>query len=185
MRRNIYTVNASNDMQKFLSERAKMNFPAKIQILAILGCFLLFGCVNHDKSQAVSLASKDWATTETIAAGELLYELHKLGRLPGDSKDDHGKVNSEDVPLSTSKEMYYPILRSFYVVKNGDPATYRYTVIRSSKGATWRLQRAWKTDAQGQTVMEWKVPNRYEANWVLVWGEFSGVSFAGSKTEQR
>jgi len=150
-------MNVTNDMRKFLSEQIKVNFSVTIQIFAILGCFVLFGCVNNNKSQALSVASKDWATTETVAAGDFLYELHKLGRLPGDSKDDHGKVTSEDVPLSTSDEMHYPILRSFYVVKNGDPATYRYTVTRASKDATWRLQRAWKTDAQGQTVMEWKV----------------------------
>ena len=120
----------------------------------VLGVLLLAtGCSSKEKRVLDSFATNS-VMTETVAAGNFLLGLHKQGRLPGDSKDEHGEVKSDNVPLSNSKETY-PLSRAFHLVKKGDAATNHYMVVRASKESGWELQRAWRTDSEGKIIEEW------------------------------
>jgi hypothetical protein len=41
--------------------------------------------------------------------------------------------------------------------KIGDPSTYHYTVIRALEKDSWKLQKAWRTDQDGETIEEYGV----------------------------
>ena len=103
---------------------------------------LLAGCTSHV------------AKTEAVSAGDYVLQLHQQGRLPGDSKDAHGKITCYLTP-SDLQEVTYPLSRTFRVVETG--ATNNYTVVRLTKDSSWQLQRAWQTDSEGRVIQEWPV----------------------------
>ena len=105
---------------------------------------LLVGCASHV------------AKTETISGGDFLLQLHQQGRLPGDSKDDHGKITCYLLP-SDLQEVTYPLSRTFRMVETGSTSTNNYTVVRLTKDSSWQLQRAWQTDSEGHVIQEWPI----------------------------
>jgi len=108
-----------------------------------LGVAALFvGCASHV------------AKTEAKSAGDYVLQLHQQGRLPGDTKDAHGKITCYLTP-SDLQEVSYPLSRTFRVVETG--ATNNYTVVRLAKDSSWQLQRAWQTDSEGHVIQEWPV----------------------------
>ena len=108
-----------------------------------LGAVALFvGCASHV------------AKTEAVSAGDYVLQLHQQGRLPGDTKDAHGKITCYLTP-SDLQEVSYPLSRTFRVVETG--ATNNYTVVRLAKDSSWQLQRAWQTDSEGHVIQEWPV----------------------------
>jgi hypothetical protein len=62
-----------------------------------------------------------------------------------------------DVLSPRNLEVTFPAERSFTATKEGDPSAYHYTVIRPSSASSWQLQRAWRTDAEGQLADEYSV----------------------------
>lgn len=95
---------------------------------------------------------------QTAEAGQFLLQLHEKNRLPGVSKDEHGQIDSEVVPVMVSNKLVvaaYPMERIFHIVKTDYTSTNNYIVLKESKDAEWKLQRAWETDSKGQTIQEW------------------------------
>ncbi len=89
------------------------------------------------------------------SALEFLIQLNKENQLPGSSKNDHGRTtdfhfNHEDSPYLDSA--------TWYLLKNGDSSIYHYTVTRTSKDGSWKLQKAWRTDDNGKTLEEYPIP---------------------------
>jgi hypothetical protein len=75
--------------------------------------------------------------------------------LPGFSKGQKGGISGM---LSVRNlNLLFPAERSFTATKLGDPSTYHYTVIRPSSASPWQLQRAWRTDAEGQLADEYSL----------------------------
>jgi hypothetical protein len=77
-----------------------------------------------------------------------LKDLKKKGQMPGWSKDETGQtrfpeINSNSVTANIAKE--------------GDPSIYHYSVGRTSKSDTWKLQRAWRTDQNNKVIEEYSV----------------------------
>jgi hypothetical protein len=105
---------------------------------------LLAGCAPHV------------AKTEAVSAGDYVLQLHQQGRLPGDSKDSHGKITCYLLP-SDLQRVTYPLSRTFRVVETGSTSTNNYTVVRLAKDSSWQLQRAWQTDSEGHVIQEWPV----------------------------
>jgi predicted aspartyl protease len=97
------------------------------------------------------------ASASTKEATEFLTNLKKQGQLPGWLNDeDQGQLAR--TPNQNTPEMY-PIERIFFCRKNGDAYKYyRYIVVKASKDGTWKLQRAWQTDASGRFLQEFPVP---------------------------
>jgi hypothetical protein len=91
-----------------------------------------------------------------LPAGQFLVELKKQGRLPGVPADSHGQITAGGLHLSELNSGY-PFAMTFLLVMNGDSLTNHYTVTRASADADWQLQRAWRTDAGGHTIVEWPV----------------------------
>jgi hypothetical protein len=96
---------------------------------------------------------------EMSLATKFLTGLKKQGRLPGVLPDSHaevtGNLHSDNLLMSEFKEAKYPFSLTFNVVLSGDSLTNHYTVERASADAAWQLQRAWRTDAEGNTLIEW------------------------------
>ena len=126
--------------------------------IVLMTVVLLVGC-STKHSGDLAFAQTNSITLGLVSASNFLLELHKESRLPGDSKDEHGELMSENVPFSGSvpTEAVYPLVRTFYMVKTGDTFTNHYTVGRQSKDSEWILQRAWRTDSQGRTIEDWPV----------------------------
>jgi hypothetical protein len=78
-------------------------------------------------------------------------DLKNKGRLPGWSKDEHSQPDGVTVSLSGNSARVD-------ARKKGDSSTYHYTVIRASETGSWKLQKAWRTDAKGRLVEEYLVP---------------------------
>jgi hypothetical protein len=101
------------------------------------------------------------AMAEMSAGVKFLTELKNQGGVPGVLKDSHavvtGGLHTDDPELSDLKEAKYPFLLTFNVVLTGDSLTNHYTIIRASPDADWQLQRAWRTDTEGNTIKEWPV----------------------------
>jgi hypothetical protein len=97
------------------------------------------------------------AMAEISQAVEFLKELKQEGRLPGAPKDHHGTLSCE-IPLTALQEARYPATGTFLLLLSGDTCTNHYTMRRASKDAAWQLDKAWRTDAHGRTILEW--PNK-------------------------
>jgi outer membrane lipoprotein-sorting protein len=95
--------------------------------------------------------------SEFGAAGDFLTDLKKQGALPGISKDVHGSGTVENFTLSQLENPTYPFTATFSLIPTDGSFTNHYTVVRPSKGAPWRLEKAWGTDGQGRTLVEWPV----------------------------
>jgi hypothetical protein len=100
---------------------------------------------------------KTTATAMTMAksALEFLIQLHRKYQLPGWSKNVHGRTtdfnfNHDDSPYLDSA--------TWYILKNGDPSVYHYTLTRTSRRGPWKLQKAWRTDQHGHTIEEYPLP---------------------------
>ena len=116
---------------------------------------LLTGC-SSGKSKLRSYIAENPVAIETVAAGDFLVQLHKQSLLPGDTKDMHGEINSAKENFPLPDEVVYPLSRTFEVTYRGQTFTNNYTVMRSSKDTSWRLQKAWRTDSSG-VIEEWPV----------------------------
>jgi hypothetical protein len=117
----------------------------------VSGRFILIGVA----SLLVSCAGYN-ARTEGESGGNFLVRLHQKGQLPGDVKDEHGKISCYLSPTDL-KQIIYPLSRTYQVVKTGDSSTNNYTVMRLTKHSPWQLQRAWRTDSQGRITEDWAV----------------------------
>ena len=120
--------------------------------MRVLCCFII---LMGAASSLVSCASYT-AGTEAKSGGDFLFRLHQKGELPGDAKDERGKISCYLSPTDL-KEILYPLSRTYQVVKNGDSSTNNYTIIRLTKNSPWQLQRAWRTDSQGRVTEEWAI----------------------------
>ena len=93
----------------------------------------------------------DVSANAMATATSFLKDLKKKGRLPGWSKDEHSQPGGATVYLTGNST-------TVEVQKKGDPSTYHYTVIRASEKGSWKLQKAWRTDANGHVLKEYPVP---------------------------
>lgn len=87
-------------------------------------------------------------------AVELLRTLKKKSQLPGWAKKDQ-----LDGALRVHFEYHHDYLDSITVdaKRKDDTSLYHYAVTRT-KGSPWRLNRAWRTDQNGQILNEYPVP---------------------------
>jgi len=132
----------------------KGNYINYIPIFATL--LVVCGCANHSRrTLAEDLQLRDSAASATREAGRFLADLHRQGKLPGLSKDDHGELKAEVSDFS--KTVHFPLLLSFRFLKS-DASVYHYTAERLSTSSDWRLVRAWQTDAADKLVGEFPLP---------------------------
>jgi Aspartyl protease len=80
----------------------------------------------------------------------ILASVRKKGGLPG--APPHGTAyidNTTSWPEDTFECVVCP---------KQDSTRYHYLIARTFENASWKLQKAWKTDAQGRTIEEYPVP---------------------------
>ncbi|MGB7767504.1 MAG: hypothetical protein WBN22_01435 [Verrucomicrobiia bacterium] len=93
------------------------------------------------------------AAASFAAAGALFGYFKEKGQLPGWSKDDKGSVT---VHLRYAEA--FPESATCDGQRNGDPSVFHHTTTRVSKDSPWKLQRAWRTDANGHLAEEYPIP---------------------------
>ncbi|HXB58061.1 MAG TPA: retroviral-like aspartic protease family protein [Candidatus Acidoferrales bacterium] len=91
------------------------------------------------------------ATTEDKAALKYLAHLKSDGLLPGWPYNNDVSVRRFDF------HFLYPDSVTVDLI-TGTSSAYHYQVFRPSKKAPWQIQRAWLTDAQGNTIKEFPLP---------------------------
>lgn len=100
----------------------------------------------------------------TLEAGQFLTQLLASGRLPGAENAEKGAMLSPAAADTLLPNVYtpqptnYPMSRTF----NGQrrlrgPWENHYTAVKMSPDDSWQLQKAWRTDAQGNTVEEYSI----------------------------
>jgi hypothetical protein len=99
----------------------------------------------------------------TVEAGEFLLGLAKEGKLPGFSAGEHGTMHAGILdakanPPSGAVPEPDPVSRVIHFQKQGNAADYFYVVVLESDGVPWKLQRAWRTNADGHVVETYPVP---------------------------
>ena len=102
------------------------------------------------------LVDKDFeqhAIDEGKSAMKFMKHLMSINQLPGWQK--HDKAASKTVHFV----FQYPDSIIFdHAQKKGDPSIYHYQVSRASKASPWKLDKAWRTDADGHMLQEYTVP---------------------------
>ncbi len=101
---------------------------------------------------------------ESSDAGRFLAQLLESGRLPGAENAEKGAMlspASADTLLPnvyTPQPTNYPLSRTFNGQRKlGGPWENHYTVVKLSADSPWQIKRAWRTEAQGNTVEEYRV----------------------------
>ena len=87
------------------------------------------------------------------SAKEFLRSLLKQDQLPGWSKDDQMDT--------TTAHYFYHFPNSITcdrLLKKGDSSIYHFELARPSTESSWKLQKAWRTDENGQTLEEYPTP---------------------------
>jgi len=103
--------------------------------------------VSKDKESAARLAVE--------SALKCLGQLRNQNRLPGISKSDEGQLT--DYHFNHNDSPYLDSV-TFDGQKKGDSFFYHCTITRTAKHDSWKLQKMWRTDAQGRVVEEYSVP---------------------------
>ena len=80
---------------------------------------------------------------------KFIADLKGKNELPGWLGDEKNQIYFNYYPYSASDVLD--------VFKSGDGTTYHYTVVRNPVDGTWKLQRAWQTNANGQIVKEFEL----------------------------
>jgi len=100
----------------------------------------------------------------TLDAGEFLARLLDSGRLPGAENFERGAMLSPASAETLLPNVYtpqptnYPLSRTFNGQRKlGGAWENHYTVVKMSADSPWQIKRAWRTDAQGNTVEEYQV----------------------------
>ncbi|MGA3266647.1 MAG: aspartyl protease family protein [Verrucomicrobiota bacterium] len=94
-------------------------------------------------------------------AREFLKGLKDKGQLPGLSKGARGHFYNDWLlvkPSKSGRPQVYPVSRLFYFWTASNSFRYNYTVVLASQDSEWKLQRAWRTDANGKMIEEYPVP---------------------------
>jgi hypothetical protein len=103
-----------------------------------------------------ALPDKDLQKTATVegkSAMKFLMRLVAKNQLPG--------WRHNDKPASETVHFIFQIPDSItfdQVQKKSDPSIYHYEVSRPAKDHPWKLERAWRTDADGRVIQEYAVP---------------------------
>jgi hypothetical protein len=79
---------------------------------------------------------------------KLIKNLEEKDQLPGWSKNDAGMIELEA----------HPDFKTYDFRKDGVSSTCHYRVVRTPDGNSWKLQKAWRTDADGKMLEEYPVP---------------------------
>ena len=84
-------------------------------------------------------------------AAQILKDLKQKGQLPGWSNTDALATGNITFRLDSNSI-------TFDMSKAADTSVYHYTLSRPATESPWRLQKAWRSDAHGQTLEEYTLP---------------------------
>ncbi len=91
------------------------------------------------------------AKAEARSAVRFAERLKRKGELPGWSKHDE-RQNTE-----INFDFYEPDTVTFAMQKEGKSDLYHFTMTREAKSSVWKVEKAWRTDANGKTLEEYPV----------------------------
>lgn len=143
------------------SRTTALKLPAYLLVGLLLLAALWYG-VNHQRAQpteklptTIDEFRQIPGGAVTVQAGEFLLTLANEGKLPGFNQGEHGTMHAGIVDGNAntpSGSEQYPVSRVIHFSKRGNDSEYFYAVVLESNGGPWKLQRAWRTDPQGQLI---------------------------------
>ena len=119
--------------------------------VAVLG---LVGCSKHNSPTQSSGTRETSLANATKGSGRFLYNLYEQGKLPGLPKTDHGELKTK--VLGLPETVQFPFSQTYQLERNSG-FIYNCKVEKSSMSSSWRLIKAWETDAVGNAVKEFPI----------------------------
>jgi hypothetical protein len=130
---------------RLLSENlVTLDFPNRVMYLKRTSKWPLVD--KHEMAIARSMAN---------SAVKFLIRLKRRNQLPGLSKKAHGQTT--DFHFDHYDSPYLDSV-TWYLQKDGNPDIYHYTVTRTSRHGSWKLKKAWRTDAHDNVLEEYPIP---------------------------
>jgi hypothetical protein len=124
-------------------------------ILALAGAIVI---AHHAKQAPLSPRRVDAGSLPPVSpvATEAVHYLHQLrvqGQLPGFKQDEQCIVL---MPRPSIGETNYPITLELRARKRNvaGPFSYHFQLVKTSAESGWRLQKAWRSDANGNVAEE-------------------------------
>jgi hypothetical protein len=95
----------------------------------------------------------------TMDAGKFLADLIKNHQAPGLgwAKGDHRMLTVSAVLPEEADPAAYPAVRTFYCFKADDFSLYHYRLVKATKESEWKLDKAWQTGPEGNTIKDYPV----------------------------
>jgi hypothetical protein len=115
------------------------------------------------EARFAALAKQQPGGARFLNASEFLASLKKKGQLPGWLKNETGFAHApfdSDLLFDWQKAIApddYPFAQTLFLTKKGDESSYNYTVVQTSMGAPWQLQRAWKEAPDGRVLKNYPI----------------------------
>lgn len=142
---------------RFLSRHlVTLNFPKRT-------LYLRLQTASPRSDETFPPARQGQALFVDLEAIEFLDELREQGGLPGFLKADYCVLAAPDASdrggSTLNLSSPYPVSRTFSAAKSRlhPKWDYHYTLTKEAKSDRWRLERAWRTDAAGVIVEEFRV----------------------------
>jgi hypothetical protein len=123
---------------------------------------------------------KQVGVAKLTEGARFLVGMARSGRIPGLSRNAHGTMRMEKLPVITPNGPYYLSAELHLITSDAPPKNYFYAVVQTYSNGGFQLQKAWRADASGKVLEEYPIapaPPRADARRV-----FLGPANAGAES---
>jgi len=96
-------------------------------------------------------------------AYKFVANLRDKGQLPGWGTGEKGRVDLILNNQELANVPRYPLRCTLKITKDRDGLVYHFTVLRESKGAAWKLEKAWCSDKRGRLIRDLPTQEAFKA----------------------
>jgi hypothetical protein len=133
-----------------MSIRAKLRSEVLAGFITGLSVFLLAGCASSSDSAKAAAQTPYGLLLQD--ASKYILSLEEQGKLPGFQKGEHGSITSIPELMSNEGAFTFPVTVVLRATKKGTDSFYRYTIMKSNSGASWKMIEATSWDKDGHVV---------------------------------
>jgi hypothetical protein len=109
------------------------------------------------QQKAFQKAMKGPEAARMYKAANFLAMLASNGQLPGLSKNDHGMLRSENLPVVTPNGPYFWSQEFHIVTKDSPPRNFHFVLVQTYSNSDFQLQKAWRADVSGKILEEYPI----------------------------
>ena len=119
-------------------------------LISALSAFLLAGCASPAASPAAAAQTPYGLLLQD--ATSYMRSLKAQGKAPGFEQGEHGSLSSIPEPMWKEGEFTYPVSVVFRATKTGTNTFYRYTIMKTTSEAPWKMIEATSWDKDGKLI---------------------------------